>query len=66
MHPALTHLHPPLLPQLKCILKQLFCGLALLQNKKILHRDLKNSNLLLNNKASERSRSTLPSAAAGV
>lgn len=39
--------------QLKCILKQLFCGLALLQNKKVLHRDLKNANLLLNNKASE-------------
>jgi serine/threonine protein kinase len=42
----------PFCPQLKCILKQLFCGLALLQNKKILHRDLKNSNLLLNNKVS--------------
>ena len=37
--------------QIKCIVKQLFRGLALLQHKKILHRDLKNSNLLLNNKA---------------
>ena len=37
-------------PQLKCILKQLFYGLALLVQKKILHRDLKNSNLLLNNR----------------
>ena len=38
---------PPL--QIKCYLKQLFCGLALLANYEVLHRDLKNANLLVNN-----------------
>lgn len=35
--------------QAKCYLRQLFCGLLLLHNKKVLHRDLKNANLLVNN-----------------
>lgn len=41
----------PFLPgQAKRYMKQLFLGLALLQSKKILHRDLKNANLLISNK----------------
>ncbi|PSC69315.1 cyclin-dependent kinase C-2-like isoform A [Micractinium conductrix] len=36
-------------PQVKCYLRQLFCGLALLSNHEVLHRDLKNANLLVNN-----------------
>jgi cyclin-dependent kinase 12/13 len=36
--------------QCKTYLKQLFCGLALLQAKEVLHRDLKNANLLVSNK----------------
>lgn len=37
-------------PQIKCYLKQLFCGLWLLDQRSVLHRDLKNANLLVNNK----------------
>ncbi|KAL4442464.1 hypothetical protein ABPG77_005048 [Micractinium sp. CCAP 211/92] len=36
--------------QIKCYLRQLFSGLALLQTADVLHRDLKNANLLVNNK----------------
>jgi serine/threonine protein kinase len=36
--------------QIKCYLKQLFSGLWLLDKRDILHRDLKNANLLVNNK----------------
>lgn len=36
-------------PQAKCFMRQLFGGLFLLQIKNILHRDLKNANLLVNN-----------------
>jgi serine/threonine protein kinase len=36
--------------QVKCYLKQLFCGLWLLDLRNVLHRDLKNANLLVNNK----------------
>jgi hypothetical protein len=35
--------------QAKCFMRQLFGGLFLLQIKNILHRDLKNANLLVNN-----------------
>lgn len=45
-HPPPT---PPFLPQIKCYLRQLFSGLALLQTADVLHRDLKNANLLVNN-----------------
>ncbi|KAI7837692.1 hypothetical protein COHA_008485 [Chlorella ohadii] len=34
----------------KCYLRQLFSGLALLEINEVLHRDLKNANLLVNNK----------------
>lgn len=37
-------------PQCKTYLKQLFGGLALLEGKEILHRDLKNANLLVSNR----------------
>lgn len=36
--------------QVKCYLRQLFSGLALLEINEVLHRDLKNANLLVNNK----------------
>lgn len=32
--------------QVKCYLKQLLCGLALLAAHDVLHRDLKNANLV--------------------
>jgi serine/threonine protein kinase len=54
-HQSHSTLLPPFLPspgaslQIKCYLKQLFCGLALLANYEVLHRDLKNANLLVNN-----------------
>ena len=38
-----------IMPQTKCYVRQLLFGLALLQHKKVLHRDLKNANLLVNN-----------------
>lgn len=37
------------LPQIKCYVQQLFRGLALLAQNDVLHRDLKNSNLLIDN-----------------
>ncbi|KAL6766227.1 CDKC1 [Auxenochlorella protothecoides x Auxenochlorella symbiontica] len=40
---------PPFsVPQIKCYMQQLLLGLALLETNKVLHRDLKNSNLLIN------------------
>ncbi len=33
-------------PQVKCYLRQLFSGLALLEINEVLHRDLKNANLV--------------------
>lgn len=41
---------PFALGQVKRYMKQLFLGLALLHTNRILHRDLKNANLLVNNK----------------
>lgn len=43
---APTHGCPERL-QIKCYLKQLFCGLWLLDQRSVLHRDLKNANLLV-------------------
>lgn len=41
---------PPFsIAQIKCYMRQLLLGLSLLQANKVLHRDLKNSNLLINN-----------------
>eukprot|EP00887_Chlorella_sp_A99_P000009 scaffold16.g9.t1 len=39
-----------LVAQAKTYVRQLLFGLALLQHKKVLHRDLKNANLLVNNR----------------
>ncbi|CAN8290119.1 unnamed protein product [Cochlearia groenlandica] len=36
-------------PQIKCFMKQLFCGLEHCHSRGILHRDIKGSNLLVNN-----------------
>ena len=46
------HEPPFQIGQVKCYMKQLFLGLALLQSPKnnILHRDLKNANLLVSNR----------------
>jgi cyclin-dependent kinase 12/13 len=45
------HGRPPFeIGQVKRYMKQLFLGLALLNNNQVLHRDLKNANLLVNNK----------------
>lgn len=42
---------PPFsLGQIKCYMRQLLLGLSLLQANHVLHRDLKNSNLLINNR----------------
>jgi serine/threonine protein kinase len=45
-----VHPTPFSLSQVKRYMKQLFLGLALLHTHRILHRDLKNANLLVNNK----------------
>ena len=36
------------LPEIKCFLKQLIEGVAYLHRNKILHRDIKSANILLN------------------
>lgn len=51
---ANAHPIPALSLQIKCYLRQLFSGLALLQTADVLHRDLKNANLLVNNKVGGR------------
>jgi serine/threonine protein kinase len=35
-------------PEIKCIFKQLIQGVAYLHTNKILHRDIKSANILLN------------------
>ncbi|KAK1395604.1 putative serine/threonine-protein kinase [Heracleum sosnowskyi] len=44
-HPGLKFTEP----QIKCYMKQLFCGLDYCHRQGILHRDIKGSNLLLDN-----------------
>ena len=45
-HPALLFFPSLPRPQVKCYLRQLFSGLALLEINEVLHRDLKNANLV--------------------
>lgn len=44
--PSRAHTSPKPRPQVKCYLRQLFSGLALLEINEVLHRDLKNANLV--------------------
>lgn len=44
--PSRAHSSPKPCPQVKCYLRQLFSGLALLEINEVLHRDLKNANLV--------------------
>lgn len=37
-------------PQIKCLMHQLICGVNYLHEEGVMHRDIKGANLLLNNK----------------
>lgn len=48
--PAAPERSPPPSPQIKCYLSQLLEGLAFCHANRVLHRDIKGANLLINNK----------------